>query len=201
VKKKVVLLSVSVLILVLGFALMTGCSKKIVKDVTEEQKTSVQKEEAATVSSGETEAQRLAREKAVKETALREQQEKERLLAAQREKEAAASRFGDILFDYDSADLKPESRETLKKLADYLTAKKQASVLIEGNCDERGTVEYNLALGEKRALSAMKYLNSLGIDKGRTKIISYGKERPLDPGHNEAAWTKNRRDHFVVTAK
>ena len=69
---------------------------------------------------------------------------------------------------------------------------------IEGNCDERGTVEYNLALGQKRADEAAKYLADLGVAKERIKTISYGKERPLDPGHNEEAWAKNRRDHFVV---
>lgn len=199
-KKRVVLLSLIVLIVALGFALMTGCSKKIVREATEEQQATVQKEKAAAAPT-ETEEQRMAREKALKEETLREQREKERLLAAQRAKEIAASRFEDVLFDFDRSDLKPAGRETLKKLADYLTVKKEATVLIEGHCDERGTVEYNLALGEKRALNAMKYLVSLGVDKGRIKTISYGKERPLDPGHNEAAWAKNRRDHFVVTTK
>jgi len=80
-----------------------------------------------------------------------------------------------------------------------MAANKNVTVLIEGNCDERGTVEYNLALGEKRAQSAMKFLVDLGVDKARIKTISYGKEKPLEPGHNEEAWAKNRRDHFVVT--
>jgi peptidoglycan-associated lipoprotein len=199
-KKRVLLLSLSVLILVLGFVLMTGCSKKVVKEAAREQQTTVQKEGAPAVPA-ETEEQRIAKERALTEESLREQQEKERLLATQRGKEAAGSRFEDVLFDFDKADLNPAGRETLKKLADYLTAKKEASVLVEGNCDERGTVEYNLALGEKRALSAMNYLIGLGVDKGRIKTISYGKERPLDPGHDEAAWAKNRRDHFVVTTK
>jgi peptidoglycan-associated lipoprotein len=69
---------------------------------------------------------------------------------------------------------------------------------IKGNCDERGTVEYNMALGRERADEAAKYLIDLGIEKERIKTISYGKERPLDPGHNETAWAKNRRDHFIV---
>jgi peptidoglycan-associated lipoprotein len=72
---------------------------------------------------------------------------------------------------------------------------------IEGHCDERGTGEYNLALGERRANSAKNYLVSLGISAARISTISYGKERPLDPGHNEEAWAKNRRDHFVVLSK
>ena len=74
-------------------------------------------------------------------------------------------------------------------------------IQIEGHCDERGTVEYNLALGERRANSAKRYLTSLGIPENRISTISYGKERPLDPGHNEEAWTKNRRAHFVILSK
>jgi peptidoglycan-associated lipoprotein len=184
------------------FILVTGCAKKVVKEGTEEKTATVQKEAgAAPVAAGETEEQRLAREKAMKEAALKEQQEKERLAAQKAAATAAATEFADVRFDFDKYDLKPEARETLKKLGDYLTVNKGATVLIEGNCDERGTVEYNLALGEKRAVSAMKYLVSLGVSKDRVKTISYGKERPLDPGHNEEAWAKNRRDHFVVTAK
>jgi peptidoglycan-associated lipoprotein len=73
-----------------------------------------------------------------------------------------------------------------------------AVIRIEGNCDERGTVEYNLALGEKRAKAALDYLVKMGIDPSRISTVSYGKERPMDPGHTEAAWAKNRRDDFVI---
>jgi peptidoglycan-associated lipoprotein len=83
--------------------------------------------------------------------------------------------------------------------AKWLTAHPEFSVRIEGNCDERGTVEYNMALGQRRAASAMKYLVDLGVGKNRIKTVSYGKERPLDPGNNEEAWAKNRRDHFSIT--
>ena len=111
----------------------------------------------------------------------------------------AESTFRDIHFDFDKFDLKPEARSILKKQADWLSKNKDYKVRIEGNCDERGTVEYNLALGERRAKEAMKFLVELGTDAIRIKTISYGKEKPLDPGHNEEAWAKNRRDHFVVT--
>jgi peptidoglycan-associated lipoprotein len=77
----------------------------------------------------------------------------------------------------------------------------KVKVQIEGHCDERGTIEYNLALGERRANSTKKYLISLGISADRISTISYGKERPLDPGHNEEAWAKNRRAHIVVLSK
>ena len=106
-----------------------------------------------------------------------------------------------IYFDFDRADLKPEAREALQKKAEWLKANPAASVLIEGNCDERGTVEYNLALGERRANGAKQFLVDLGIDAGRISTVSYGEEKPVDPGHDEAAWAKNRRDDFKVQAK
>ncbi len=204
-KRNLVVFGFIVVILGLGLILTVGCAKKVVKETAEEKTATVQKEAAAAAQPAETEEQRLARENAMKEAALREEQERERALAAQKEKEAAAAAmaeaFADLRFDFDKFDLKPEARETLKKAAAYMTANKDVTVVIEGNCDERGTVEYNLALGEKRALGAMKFLVDLGVDKGRIKTISYGKERPLDPGHTEDAWAKNRRDHFVVTEK
>ncbi len=204
-KRNLVVFSLIVVVLGLGLILTVGCAKKVVKETAEEKTATVQKEAAAAAQPAETEEQRLAREKAMKEAALKEEQERERALAAQKEKEAAAAAiaaaFADLRFDFDKFDLKPEARETLKKAAAYMLASKDVTVVIEGNCDERGTVEYNLALGEKRALSAMKFLVDLGVDKGRIKTISYGKERPLDPGHTEEAWAKNRRDHFVVTEK
>ena len=90
------------------------------------------------------------------------------------------------------------AQTTLKNGAPAYLKYKEYKLVIEGHCDERGTAEYNLALGQKRADEAAKYLADLGIEKDRIKTISYGKEMPLDPGHNEEAWAKNRRDHFVV---
>jgi len=101
-----------------------------------------------------------------------------------------------IHFDFDLAELRPEARETLKKKAEWLKANPGFSLLIEGNCDERGTVEYNLALGERRAGAAMKYLVDLGVPAEKISTVSYGEERPLDAGHDEESWTKNRRDDF-----
>ena len=104
----------------------------------------------------------------------------------------------DIHFDYDDYSLRSDAKETLNHNADVLEENAWVKITIEGHCDERGTVEYNLALGEKRALSAKRYLVSYGIEPYRISIISYGKERPVDPRHNEEAWAKNRRGHFVV---
>jgi len=104
----------------------------------------------------------------------------------------------DIHFDYDDDSIRDDAKEILNANAQVLMDNPWVNILIEGHCDERGTVEYNLALGERRALNAKKYLVSYGIDPSRISIISYGKERPLDPRHNEEAWAKNRRAHFVV---
>ena len=112
---------------------------------------------------------------------------------------APAVMLKDINFDFDKFNLKPETREIIKQHADYLTKNADKNVTIEGHCDERGTAEYNIALGERRAKEAMKYLKGLGISEKRMKTVSYGKEKPLDPGQNEEARAKNRRVHFVVT--
>ncbi len=103
-----------------------------------------------------------------------------------------------IFFAFDRSDLNADSRATLEKLASWLTTYQNVTVTIEGHCDERGTREYNLALGERRADAARDYLVALGIDGGRLSTISYGKERPAVLGSNEEAWAQNRRDVFVV---
>jgi len=110
---------------------------------------------------------------------------------------AAAPMLQMINFDFDKYNVRPGDAEILKKNLDWFKANPATKARIEGNCDERGTVEYNLALGQKRADSAKNYLTGLGVDGKRLETISYGKERPLDPGHNEAAWAKNRNAQFV----
>ena len=107
----------------------------------------------------------------------------------------------DIHFDFDKFSLKPEDREILKGHADWLLGHRDYLVTIEGHCDEMGTTEYNLALGERRAGEAKRFLVDLGVAEARISTISYGKERPLDTGHDEEAWAKNRRAHFAVTLK
>ena len=109
--------------------------------------------------------------------------------------------LGTVYFDYDQADLRADALEQLKKNAAWLKSNPAYRVRIEGNCDERGTVEYNLALGERRAVAAKNYLVKAGIDAGRLETISYGEEHPVDPGHDEAAWAKNRRDDFTIIGK
>jgi len=101
-----------------------------------------------------------------------------------------------VYFAFDSSALSPQAQQVLNRKADVLRANPQLKVLIEGNTDERGTEEYNLALGERRAMAAYKYLVLLGVDARQLETISYGEERPADPGHNEQAWANNRRDEF-----
>lgn len=102
-------------------------------------------------------------------------------------------------FDLDKYNLRGDARSALEANARLLKDNPNVNVLIEGHCDERGTVEYNLALGEKRARTAMDYLVSLGVEGGRLETISYGKERPVALGHNESSWSKNRRAEFGIT--
>lgn len=104
----------------------------------------------------------------------------------------------DIHFDFDKYNIREDAKATLMKNADWLKKNPGVKIQVEGHCDERGANDYNLALGDKRAKSTRDYLSSLGIDGGRISTISFGEERPQDPGHNEAAWAKNRRAHFVI---
>jgi peptidoglycan-associated lipoprotein len=103
-----------------------------------------------------------------------------------------------IFFDTDKSELKPEARATLERLAAWMNQNPGVAITVEGHCDERGTREYNLGLGERRATATRNYLVSLGINGNRVGTISYGKERPAVPGHTEAAWAQNRRSVFVV---
>jgi peptidoglycan-associated lipoprotein len=107
----------------------------------------------------------------------------------------------DIFFDFDKYNIRPDAAKTLDENAAWLKANAGQLVLIEGHTDERGTVEYNLALGERRAKAAMNYLVAQGVQAGRFTVISYGKERPFCTERTEACWAQNRRDHFLVKAQ
>jgi peptidoglycan-associated lipoprotein len=141
------------------------------------------------------------------EKALTEEQLREEALAEQREIEEAARREAqmkeefenvDVHFDFDQFSLTVEAREVLAKKASWLLDHPDINVEIEGHCDERGTNEYNLALGERRAYTAKKYLVAAGVETKRIPTISYGEERPLDTDYNETAWAKNRRAHLRI---
>lgn len=126
----------------------------------------------------------------------RQQREAEAL----RMKQAALQAFEneDVHFNFDDATLTAEAIEILNQKVAWLRDNAGVSITVEGHCDERGTAEYNIALGERRAQSIVSFLVNAGIPADQIKAVSYGKEKPLDPGHDEAAWAKNRRGHFVV---
>jgi peptidoglycan-associated lipoprotein len=146
-----------------------------------------------------------AKEPSVKEEAVGSQSSKgapaeikEETIGQEAKAPAPESALATVYFDFDSAVLTQASRDILNKNAGILQKNNTMKIKIEGNCDERGSDEYNLALGERRAKSAMNYLVTLGIKPDRLSIISYGEEKPADQGHDEAAWAKNRRDDFVT---
>jgi peptidoglycan-associated lipoprotein len=185
-KRNLKIAGIVLLVLSLSFVFMAGCAKK---EVVKEETLMAKEEKAAEAQAAEKEA--LSKEQEEAQAAL---EARERLL-----QEAAA--FEDVYFDFDKYDLKPEARETIREHADWLLNNADFQVILEGHCDERGTREYNLALGERRSESVRDYLLNLGIDTERLTTISYGEELPLDPTHTEEAWAKNRRVHFVVVTE
>lgn len=125
------------------------------------------------------------------------------VVAASTEQQPAATAveaaLATVYFDFDKSDLRQDTRNALNKNAEFLLkAQPNAKVRIEGHCDERGSAEYNLALGERRATSALQYLITLGVKADRLSTVSYGKEKPAVQGNDEAAWAKNRRAEFVI---
>jgi len=180
-----------------AMTLMASCAKKkVYSDASMTQSSDEAAERAR--------QEALARQRAIDEQQLRDQ-------AAGRAGGAGGAGLGagqaatrssfvseDIYFEYDSAALVPEARDMLKRKAEFLRGNPNVSVIIEGHTDDRGTVEYNLALGERRAASAMSFLVDLGIPESRLTTISYGKEKPANPAHNETAWAANRRVHFEI---
>jgi peptidoglycan-associated lipoprotein len=206
--------SISILILILCIGLiMTGCPKKTV--IKEEP--SIKKSEEAAREAARIEAERAKEAKEAKEKELarikeeeakkaQEKKEFEQSLVAKKTPGIEGEVFEtkllkDIHFDFDKYDILQGDAEILKGNAALLVKFPNVKIQIEGHCDERGTVEYNLALGERRANSTKNYMISLGISGNRISIISYGKERPMDPAHNEDAWAKNRRAHSVIVSK
>jgi peptidoglycan-associated lipoprotein len=155
----------------------------------------------------EDEARRRAEEEARKreqerQASIREEELKEEQLRAEGERfqsEREMFENDDILFEFDSASLSVDAQEILRRKAEWLRENPRAQVNIEGHCDERGTNEYNLALGDRRAFSAKSFLVDLGIDDSRLTTVSYGEEQPIDSRSAENAWSQNRRAHFVIT--
>ncbi|NBX92620.1 MAG: peptidoglycan-associated lipoprotein Pal [Proteobacteria bacterium] len=171
-------LSLGFMILVLGVGItLSSCSKK---DVVSDEPAMVPSEDSSGVATPGSSVDTLANPGDVG-TAFNEMQV--------------------VYFGYDSFTLTGEGRDALKANADWMKANPSARIQIEGHCDERGTVEYNMALGDRRANAAKTFMTKLGVEGSRIDTISYGKERPADMGHSESAWAKNRRAVFVLLSK
>ncbi len=177
----------ALLFVIPGLLFTVSCAKKTVKDDTVMQQ---QAEEDARIKARE--AEQMERQRSMEEERLQEE--------ARRELATAQERFlsEDIHFEFDRSNLLPEAQEILRWKAAWLQKNPNVQATIEGHCDERGTNEYNLALGDRRANSTKSYLMDLGIYGSRLNTISYGEERPADYGSNEEAWAKNRRAHFTI---
>ncbi len=176
-------------VLVAGLMMTFSCSKPTV----------VSSEAGIEDQQAMADAEAKAEQERIKAQQLQEKMAKERAME-QAKIMAAKKRFlnQNIHFDYDSAVLSPMAKTLLKEKAAWLADNPVARIVIQGHCDERGTTEYNIALGERRALAAKTYLGHLGVSTARMEMISYGEERPLDPAANEAAYRKNRRAQFVL---
>jgi len=139
-----------------------------------------------------------ARQNTLEEQRLQEERLRGEARVRRQHAEKEAFQNEPIYFEYDESRLLPEAKAELKRKAKWMFANPGVSIIIEGHCDDRGSNEYNMALGDRRAQSAKNYLIDLGIKAGRTTTISYGEERPVDFGRNESAWAKNRRAKFVI---
>lgn len=206
-----------VLFFVMALALSISCAKKTIRSdavrssspgaaEVKPETTEAKPETAPPESSADLEREKRLQEENLREQSLREkalrekaaQEEAARKEAAAREAASKATNLEAVYFDFDQSSIREDQKDVLQKNAEWLKANPKVKVRLEGHCDERGTAEYNLALGQKRAEAAKAFLGGLGIAAQRISAISYGKERPLDPGHDEAAWAKNRRADIVL---
>ncbi len=197
-------MTLALVFVITGLMFTASCAKKTIKAEEALLQDTVMPRQTTPRTS---ERDKLARQQAIEQERLRQEQfrqEQERQLRSGQtsDRGTMAERRSvmaeDILFDYDSATLSSMAQDILRQKAEWARNHSGVSVVIEGHCDERGTNEYNLALGDRRAESAKSFLVHLGISPSQLTTISYGEERPLDPGSNEHAWRKNRRAHFVA---
>jgi len=183
--RKKLLLNLAMVLIIPGLLFAVSCGKKTIRSETS------LTQQAADEATEKAKQEELARQQAIEEQRIQEEAER---------KADARNMFlnEDIFFEFDSAVLLAGAQAILKKKAEWLLNNSGVTVTIEGHCDERGTNEYNLALGDRRAVSAKTFLMDLGISGSRLTCISYGEERSVDPGHNEKAWAKNRRCHLTI---
>lgn len=180
--KKKLLKNLALLMVIPGLLLLFSCAE------TEVQSTTPDAPKAQMSEAADEEAALEAAQRAIEEEAIRKEQDAARNMLINE----------DVYFNFDDSSLTSEAQSLLQRKAVWLRNNPEASVLIEGHCDERGTTEYNLALGDRRANSAKSFLVDMGIAPSRLRTISYGEEMPVDTGSNESAWSKNRRAHFTT---
>lgn len=209
--------SLAVLALVLGLAFILACMGKTIQsdvkpyalpgddrrasEAKPETRTDIKSESLSADKAAELERERRIQEQELRDKALREkalQDEKARQEALAREAAMKKGQLETVYFNYDQWSIREDQKTVLQNNAEWLKANPQVRVRLEGNCDQRGTAEYNLALGQKRADAVKAFLEGLGISRNRLETISYGFERPVDRGQNEAAWAKNRRVDFML---
>ena len=199
-------MSGGVLVSLVVVLLLAGCAKKTPPTVSETPSTetmsateAAQQREAEERLERERRAAIEERERAVREESMRRQRDEDSRMTQATAMAQENFVNQDVHFAFDSFTLSEEARTILEQKASWLTSNAHMATQIEGHCDERGTTAYNLALGERRANAVKQYLMALGVQASRLSTISYGEEAPLDPGHNEQAWARNRRAHFVIT--
>lgn len=190
--RKSVWIAMALMLVVPGLLFTTSCAKKAMK------------KDGAAISSEDDAAKKAAEKARLEELERQKQLEEQKLeeerLKAEQMKKSAMAEFENVYvhFSYDSSVLDNMAQDVLKNKAGWLRSIPGSKALIEGHCDERGTVAYNLALGDRRAESAKRFLISLGIDGSRLTTVSYGEERPISTESGDAAWAKNRRAQFVI---
>ncbi|MDY0131455.1 MAG: peptidoglycan-associated lipoprotein Pal [Desulforegulaceae bacterium] len=186
----------TVFILICFFGLGLGCASKQVdidEGMSQEQQISEEDKQKA-------EEEKKAKEERLKAEELKRQQKLEQQKKEEKQKKEALRKFSDVnvYFGFDSSEITSKARAILEEKAAWLLENKDVKIILEGHCDERGTTQYNLALGERRAESVKTYLVALGVDGSRISTISYGEERPAVQGSGEDVWSKNRRAEFVI---
>jgi len=182
------------LILMLGLAVLTGCPKKA--EMSSAPEAQPQKAEPAPTPA-EDSAKKAAEQKAAEEAAAAAAKRAEEEKAKEAAPKAVAG-LQPIYYDFDQSFIRDDAKPVMKANAEYLKANPKAKIRIEGNCDERGTIEYNQALGQRRAQAAKKYLTDLGVSAKRISLISYGKEKPICTESTEDCWQRNRRGDLIA---
>lgn len=176
---------------VIGF----GCSPKkvaVTGEPGQQQQTAVSSKETP-----QRDTLRMKPEEKITEQRLAKIESEEEIIQAKEE----SGRFSDINFDFDKYDIRPDAKSVLEEVASWMLKNTAAKLLIEGHCDERGTNEYNLALGDRRGKAARDYLIALGVASNRIEMISYGEEKPFCTDQTEECWAKNRRAHFIIVGE